>query len=241
MELLIPSFLAGILTVLAPCVLSLLPIVIGGSVGEKKPLRPLVIVVSLGISVIIFTLLLKATTALISIPQSFWAFVSGGLVTMFGLAMLFPDQWAKVACRLKFHKSEECLAKSNQTSGAKGAILLGASLGPVFATCSPTYTLILAIVLPKSFTLGIIYMIAYSVGMSLPLLAIGYGGRKIALKFRGASNPKGWLKRTLAIILILTGVAIVTRFDKKIEAEIIEHGYTGASGLEQSIIDEVAK
>lgn len=241
MGLLIPSFLAGVLTVLAPCVLSLLPIIIGGSVGEKNPLRPLIIVGSLGISVITFTLLLKATTAFIGIPQSFWAFISGGLITAFGLTMLFPDQWAKIACKLKLHKSEKIMAKSGQTSGIKGTILLGASLGPVFTTCSPTYTLILAIILPKNFILAIIHMIIYTLGMSLPLLAIGYGGRKVALKFRGASNPKGWLKRTLAILLILTGLAIMTRFDKKIEGALIERGYTGASKLEQSIIDKTVE
>src|SRR3990167_4528988 len=208
MELFIPSFLAGVLTVLAPCVLSLLPIIIGGSLGEKNPLRPLIIVGSLGISVIVFTLLLKATTALIDIPQEFWRFISGGLITIFGLVMLFPDQWTQISYKLKLYKSEEGLAKSGKISGNKGAILLGASLGPVFTTCSPTYLLILAIVLPKSLGLTVVNLTIYAIGMSIPLLAIGYGGRKIASKFRGASNPKGWFKRLLAIILILTGIAI---------------------------------
>lgn len=238
MELFIPSFLAGVLTVLAPCVLSLLPIIIGGSVGEKNPLRPLIIVGSLGISVIVFTLLLKATTAFIAIPQSFWAFISGGLITAFGLTMLFPDQWTKIACKLKFYKSEKCMTKSGQSHGIKGAVLLGASLGPVFTTCSPTYLLILAIVLPKSLGLAFMNIVIYTIGMSLPLLAIGYGGRKIASKFRGASNPNGWLKKTLAILLILTGIAILTRFDKKIESALIERGYQGAFELEQSIANK---
>lgn len=241
MELFLTSFLAGVLTVLAPCVLSLLPIIIGGSIGEKNILRPLIIVGSLGISVIVFTLLLKATTVFIGIPQSFWASISGGLVTVFGLTMLFPDQWTKVVCKLKLYKSEELMTRSGEAPGIKGAVLLGASLGPVFSTCSPTYTLILAIVLPKSFSLGAFYIVIYSIGMSIPLLAIGYGGRKVASKFKGASNPKGLLKRTLAIILIITGVSIVTGLDKKIEGIIIEHGYTGASNFEQSIINQAVK
>ena len=241
MELFIPSFLAGVLTVLAPCVLSLLPIIIGGSVGEKNPLRPLIIVGSLGISVIIFTLLLKATTALIGIPQEFWKFISGGLITIFGLVMMFPDQWTQISCKLKLYKSEAGLAQSGKISGNKGAILLGASLGPVFTTCSPTYLLILAIVLPKSLGLTVLNLTIYAVGMSIPLLAIGYGGRKIASKFKGASNPKGWLKRVLAIILILTGIAIVTGFDKKIESALIERGYRGAFELEQSIANQTVK
>lgn len=241
MELFIPSFLAGILTVLAPCVLSLLPVIIGGSFGEKNPLRPLIIVGSLGISVIVFTLLLKATTAFIGIPQEFWKFISGGLITVFGLVMLFPDQWTRISHAVQLHKSEVGLVKSGKISGNKGAILLGASLGPVFTTCSPTYLLILAIVLPKSFTLTVINLVIYAIGMSIPLLVIGYGGRKIASKFRGASNPKGWFKKSLAILLIITGIAVITGFDKKIESVLIERGYKGAFNLEQSIADRAIK
>ncbi|PIQ78222.1 cytochrome C biogenesis protein [Candidatus Peregrinibacteria bacterium CG11_big_fil_rev_8_21_14_0_20_46_8] len=239
MELFIPSFLAGVLTVLAPCVLSLLPVIIGGSVGEKNALRPLIIVLSLGVSVIIFTLLLKATTALIGIPQEFWKFVSGGLITIIGLIMLFPDQWTQIAFKLKLYKSDKLMTKSSQTSGTTGAILLGASLGPVFTTCSPTYLLILAIVLPKSLGLTVINLAIYAIGMSIPLLAIGYGGRKIASKFRGTSNPKGWFKRSLAILLIITGIAVITGFDKKIESALIERGYVGAFELEQSISNSI--
>jgi len=241
MELLIPSFLAGVLTVLAPCVLSLLPVIIGGSLGEKNPWRPLIIVGSLGISVVVFTLLLKATTAFIGIPPEFWKLISGGLVAFFGLVMLFPDQWARIAMAAKLYKSEEGLTNSGKISGNKGAILLGASLGPVFTTCSPTYLLILAIVLPSSFGLTVLNLTIYAIGMSIPLLAIGYGGRNIASKFKGASNPKGWLKRSLAILLILTGIAIITGLDKKIESELIKRGYRGAFELEQSIANQAIK
>ncbi|PIR55114.1 hypothetical protein COU74_02955 [Candidatus Peregrinibacteria bacterium CG10_big_fil_rev_8_21_14_0_10_36_19] len=238
MELLIPSFLAGILTILAPCVLTLLPVIIGGSLGEKNPLRPIIIVLSLSISVIVFTLLLKATTALIAIPSSFWAYISGGLITIFGLTMLFPDTWSKMAFRLGLYKSQNVLSTNGKKSSIKGAIILGASLGPVFTTCSPTFALILAIVLPVSFSVAFSSLIAYAIGMSIPLLAIGYGGQKIVSKFKGASNPKGWFKKSLAVLLILTGIAIITGLDKKLETIIIENGYQGAFELEQSLVKD---
>ncbi|MBP9132237.1 cytochrome c biogenesis protein DipZ, partial [Candidatus Saccharibacteria bacterium] len=64
--------MAGLLSVLAPCVLPLLPIIIGGSIsGNKKDKkRPFIIAGSLAISLFLFTLLLKATTLLINIPPS---------------------------------------------------------------------------------------------------------------------------------------------------------------------------
>ncbi|MDF2461535.1 MAG: cytochrome biosis protein, partial [Candidatus Saccharibacteria bacterium] len=77
MALLILSFFAGVLTVAAPCILPLLPVIIGGTLvrdGEKgKPwVRPVLIAAGLAVSVVVFTLLLKATTLLLGIPQVLW-------------------------------------------------------------------------------------------------------------------------------------------------------------------------
>ena len=72
MILLILSFFAGILTVFAPCILPLLPLIIGGSItgDEKQKYRPYIIIGSLVVSLIGFTLLLKASTLLIGADQN---------------------------------------------------------------------------------------------------------------------------------------------------------------------------
>lgn len=70
--LLITSLLAGMLTILAPCVLPVLPVVLAGSLTEKQKWYPYVVTLSLALSVVLFTVLLKASTALIDIPPSFW-------------------------------------------------------------------------------------------------------------------------------------------------------------------------
>ena len=88
MILLIISFLAGVLTALAPCILPLLPVIVGGSLeaagdsGSRR--RMYTIVASLGASVVLFTLLLKASTALIGIPPYVWTWLSGSIVGFLG-------------------------------------------------------------------------------------------------------------------------------------------------------------
>lgn len=238
MEFLIPSFLAGILTVLAPCVIALLPVILGGTLGHRSPWRPLVIAASLGVSVLIFSLLLKATTLLLGVPQSVWQFLAGALILMFGLTMTFPALWEKLSLKLKLYKSENLLNKSGQKEGWGGALLLGASLGPVFTTCSPTYALILAIVLPANFWVGILNLLAYILGLMSFLLLVGYGGQKLSSKFRFAVNPRGWFKRALGLLLVLTGLMIVTGLDKAFEAWILESGYLGPIQIEQSLIEK---
>ena len=69
------AVIAGVLTTLAPCVLPLLPVIVGGSLGpssQDSRRRAYVITASLGISVIVFTLLLKASAALIGVSTSTW-------------------------------------------------------------------------------------------------------------------------------------------------------------------------
>ena len=238
MEFLIPSFLAGVLTMLAPCTITLLPVILGGSVGGKNRLRPIVITLSLGLSIITFTLLLKATTAFIGIPQTVWKTISGGLILLFGIIMLFPAIWDYTSVKLGLHKTDSLLHKNSEKKGLGGAALLGASLGPVFSTCSPTYALILAIVLPQNFGIGLINLIVYSLGLIIPLTLIGYGGQAVAAKFKPAANPRGWLKRSLSVLLILTGLAILTGFDKTIESAILDTGYLGPIEIEQTLIDK---
>lgn len=64
------SLLAGALTVLAPCVLPLLPVVIAGTAEDSRnKFAPLVIIGSLGLSIILFTLALKVSTVFIAVPS----------------------------------------------------------------------------------------------------------------------------------------------------------------------------
>ena len=81
MILLLIAFVAGALTALAPCTISLLPVIVGGSLsGGTSVKRAFVVVVSLGVSVILFTLALKVSTAFINVPQEFWQYLSGGII-----------------------------------------------------------------------------------------------------------------------------------------------------------------
>lgn len=236
MSLLLVSFLAGILTILAPCVLTLLPIILGGALETRSHLRPLIIIASLAISVILFSLLLKGSTILLGVPDQFWKSISGSIVLIFGITMLFPDFWERIVLKLRLYKSENLIQKSQNKHGNSGLILLGASLGPVFTTCSPTYSLILAVILPSSFFNGFINLVSYSIGLALILLAIAFSGQSLVKKLRFAANPQGWFKRSLGLILILTGISIISGFDKKIETKIIESGYFGPIKIEQSLI-----
>lgn len=241
MTLLVVSFLAGVLTVLAPCILPLLPIIIGGSVGgedHKDRLRPVIIAASLAGSIVLFTLALKVSTAFIDIPQSAWSIISGVIILFFGLISVFPEWWEKFAAKFNLQgKSNELLDKSNQKKSRWGEVLLGASLGPVFSSCSPTYFLILATVLPESFSTGLVYLIAYALGLSLVLFLVSIFGQALVSRLGWAADPKGWFKRGLGILFLLVGILILTGADKQLQTKLLDAGFFDVTKIEQKLLE----
>jgi cytochrome c-type biogenesis protein len=237
MEYILLAFLAGILTVLSPCVLPVLPIVIGGSLTDHKPLRPFIITASLAVSIVVFTLLLKVSTLVIHIPQTVWSFISGFIILFFGILSLWPHIWTTLSLKLGFeNKSHDLLAKAGTRKGLWGDILLGAALGPVFASCSPVYFLILATILPVHFLIGVLNLVVYALGLSLILFLIAFFGQKIVLRLRWAANPNGWFRKFLGVLFLVVGVLILTGADKTLESWVLDHGFN-FTVFEEQLID----
>lgn len=239
MTLLFISFVAGILTVLAPCILPLLPVIIGGSItsGENKH-RSYVIIGSLIISIVVFTLLLKWSTVFVMVPPYVWNILSGGILILFSLSLLFPDAWSLLPLVGTLNNnSNKLLGTGYQKKTIVGDMIVGAALGPVFSSCSPTYFVILATVLPQNLSVGIVYLFAYALGLGIVLLLIAILGQRLVGKLDNIADPKGWFKRGLGILFLLVGIFIATGIDKQIEASLINHGFTGLSSVEQNILN----
>lgn len=235
--LLLISFIAGVLTVLAPCILPLLPVIVGGAVaGRASALRAAVIVGSLGASVVLFTLVLKVSTALISIPALFWQLLSGGLLLLFGIATLFPAVWDALPGVSKLYvSSNRVLGTGYQQQSLWGDAIIGAALGPVFSSCSPTYFVILAAVLPANFATGVEYLVAYALGLCFFLFVIAVLGQRAVMALGVAADPRGWFKRAVGILFILVGVAVIFGLDKTLEASLPQSAF-GEVSLEQQLL-----
>lgn len=235
------SFVAGVLTALAPCVLPLLPVIVGGSVsGETNIRKVFVIVASLGVSIFLFTLILKASTAFITVPPIFWQLLSGGLLLLFGIVTLVPALWEMLpGVNALYRSSNKVLGAGYQKQSIFGDMVVGAALGPVFSSCSPTYFVILAAVLPAHFSTGVAYLIAYVIGLSLSLFIIAYLGQKAALALGLASESGGWFKSAVGVLFIAVGVAVIFGYDKKLEAALPASAF-GELGIEQQLLGQTS-
>lgn len=238
MILFILSFIAGVLTVLAPCTLPLLPVIVGSSVsGTASRKKAIVITASLGVSIILFTLLLKVSTIFINIPQDAWSIISGFIIIIFGIFSLAPEIWEDFSFVGKLSvSSNKLLGLGYKKNNFFGDIIIGVALGPVFSSCSPTYFVILASVLPQSFFLGLIDLIAYAVGLSGTLLIIAFLGQKLIGRVSSLSDTHGWFRRSLGALFIIVGVGIIFGFDKKLQVSLLDSGFFDITKVENVLL-----
>ncbi len=229
------SFLAGILTILAPCVLPVLPVILWGTLNESNYKRIFTIIISFVVSIILFTFLLKVSTAFISVDQQVWKVISGVILIVFGVISIFPT--LREQCKSVF--KIKGISWPKESNSLRWQIILGASLGPIFTTCSPTYTLIIATILPLSIVTGTISIVLYALGLWFAVGMVAVFGKTLIKKLNIVSNNDGWFKKILGILIILTWIAIMTGFDKIIETKIIDAGWFGITALEATLVEKI--
>ena len=222
MAIFLVALVAGALTVLSPCVLPLLPVIVGGSLaGGRSAKRAITVTVALGISVFAFTFLLKVSTLFIMVPPGVWNWLSGGILFLVGVFFLFPHLWDLVPGAAKANRdSSRFMSSGYMRQSFWGDVVVGAALGPVFSTCSPTYFIVLASVLPVSLAAGVADILAYLLGLCLFLLLISVAGQRLMSAFDIAADPNGWFRKGLGILFMALAVLIVTGSLARIEAPL---------------------
>lgn len=227
LQLVLVSFIAGVLTILAPCIFPLLPVLLGSSVdGKSGKKHAIVIVASLLFSISLVTILLHGATGLFDINQGVLRAISGVIILLLGASMVFPKGWEKISEKLNLNNSSnKYLAKAMSKDGYSRDVLIGLALGPVFSSCSPTYGLIIASILPVSFFEGLLYLLIYVFGLGLMFALIMIFGAKFVSKLGWATDPNGWFKRLLGVMFVIIAVAILFNLDKQFEEWLLNFDF----------------
>ena len=227
LNLIIVSFIAGVLTILAPCIFPLLPILLGSTAGGKADRnRALTVIGSLLVSITVLTLLIHGTSNFFNIDEGALRVVSAVIIVTIGSVTLFPMVWEHFSAKFGLGtSSNKLLGKAMQKGGKSGDILMGAALGPVFSSCSPTYGLIIAAILPTSFAEGTFYLLWYVLGLGLMFGLIAVLGRKFISRIAWATDPNGWFKRVIGLLFIIIGIAIIFNWDKSFESWLLQFDF----------------
>lgn len=210
------AFLSGIVTVLSPCILPLLPLLLSAGIGQGK-YRPYGIITGLIVSFTFFTLSLTALVQATGVSPDILRYLSLALIMFFGLTLLFP-QLENIFARITAPLAR--LGNRIESSNAPGTgfmsgYILGTALGLIWAPCAgPILATITTLVATGSVTAStIIITLAYSCGTALPMFFIMYGGSKIAASINTITPYTQIIRKLFGTLMILGALAIALHFD----------------------------
>lgn len=234
------SFLAGIVTVASPCVLPVLPVVLGSSIAGEGKYRPYFVCLGLALAVTAFTLLLKSSVACANISPDVLRYISAALVALVGISFLFPDLWTAISEKIGFDSaSQKGITGAGERSGILGALLSGMALGPVFASCSPVYAILISTVLTSDdISQGALAVGAYSIGLSLALLLIALLGRSAVKKMGFLAKRDGYFRKTVGILLLVMAILIALDLTLQLQVAFTEL-WPGLTTLEMKLADMI--
>lgn len=200
------AFGAGLATVASPCVLPLLPALLGSGWGRTDPWRPLLIVLGFTASFSALALAFGASASALGLSAGALRDGAALLLLAFGLLLVWPAGWERLARPLG--RVADWTQRFGHGGGRLGALALGASLGALWTPCAgPALASILALVASAADRQqGAALLVAYALGAGGPMLAVAHGGQRIAQRLRQWSGP---LRRALGVLVMtLAGASL---------------------------------
>lgn len=226
------AFVSGLVTILAPCIWPLLPIILSSSVAGQGHKRPLGITLGIMVSFAIFTLTISYLVMLFHFDPNILRIFAVIVIGFLGLTMIIPSLTQLVELFVSRLSSMWGSTGSTQTSGLPagrqgftGGFLTGLSLGIVWSPCAgPILAAIATLAATGEVTFNLVLItIAYVTGVGIPLFVFAYGGQKFFSKTRFISAHTGHIQRVFGVLMILTAVAIYTNYDKVLQAKLLDY------------------
>jgi cytochrome c-type biogenesis protein len=219
------AFLAGCLSVLSPCVLPLLPIVLGTAASEHK-LGPLALAVGLTISFTAIGLFVATVGFAMGLDTDVFRTISAVLLIAVGVLLLVPrlqEQFAVAAGPVSQWAGG--YLDNFAATGLAGQFGLGLLLGAVWSPCVGPTLGAASLLAAKGENLGqvAITMLAFGIGAALPLMLLGFLSREAMQRWKGRMMEAGrGGKALLGVLLLAIGVLIASGLDKRLETALVD-------------------
>ena len=220
------AFLSGIITILSPCILPVLPVVLSGSVGGRR--RPAGIIVGFVASFTAFTLLLSAIVRLLHLPPDILRTAAVIVIIGFGLVMTVPaltKAFESLASRIT--------SRGPEGKGFFGGLAIGASLGLIWTPCvGPIMASVITLAVANSVDGGsVVIALSYALGTAIPMTGIMAGGRSLIKRFPALTAHTGRIQRVFGVLLLAAGVSVGFGLDRRFQAAVLDIFPTWGTGL----------
>lgn len=223
--LIIFAFIAGIVTILSPCILPVLPIILSSSVGgvDKGKSHPTGIIFGFISSFTFFTLFLSNLVRVTGISPDFLRSFSILILAVMGIAMIIPQ--IQVYLEILFSKLANKLPNAGASgSGFGSGLLVGLSLGLLWTPCvGPILASVISLAISGSVNFSaFLITLFYSLGTAIPMFIILVSGRTIFQKVPWLLSRSGLIQKIFGFIMILTSVGIFYNLDRNSQVYILK-------------------
>src|SRR3954452_5166380 len=231
--LLLFSLLAGAATAITPCVLPVLPPLLSAS-GSGGRRRPLGVVTGLTLTHTITIVGIASVVDGVGFADGTLRTLAIAVLFVFGLTLLVPRASHWIEARMA---GLSRLGPRSAGEGFWSGLPVGGALGFVYAPCAgPILAAVISVSASRGTSLELVLVaLAYGVGSGAVLLALAWGGRRLADHVRAAGRGPG-LQRALGGVMVLTAVLMLAMVDVRFEQALARHfpDVTPTAGLERS-------
>lgn len=219
------AFLAGLLSVLSPCVLPLLPLVLGAAASEHR-FGPLALAGGLALSFVAIGLFVATIGFGLGLDTGIFRTGAAILMILFGLVLMLPAAQTRLAVAAgPLSNWTETRFGGLSTAGLSGQFGVGLLLGAVWSPCVGPTLGAASLLASQGHDLGAVAltMFLFGLGAALPLCVLGTLSRATLVGWRDRMMSLGkGLKVALGLILVVTGLAIVLGADKALETLLVD-------------------
>ena len=220
------AFMAGVLSILSPCVLPILPIVLGAAASEHR-WGPAALAAGLAASFVVIGLFVATIGYSIGLDGDRLRYVAATLMISIGVVLLVPRLQAQLAAAgAPLQTWSDRRFGGSPRSGIAGQVSVGLLLGAVWSPCVGPTLGAASILAAQGRDLGAVgaTMLSFGLGAGLPLAALGLLSREAVLRWRSRMMSGGARARAaFAMLLVVSGVLVVSGLDKRIETLVVDH------------------
>ncbi len=237
------AFLAGILTIAAPCILLPLPIIFGTSVGQQSKTRPLFITGGFVLTFAVLGITLNFLVQHLGLSPNALRLGAIILLAIFSVFMIWPTPFERLMTHMSGLINRANDVGKQAGTGNVGGFVIGIILGIIWAPCAgPILGSILTLIAREESSVKAgLQLLAYALGAGLPMLLIAYGGQALTTKIRGIAKYGTKLQQIFGVILLLLAVAIYFQYDTVIQAKLLDKFPNFGSSIEKSLVKSLQK
>lgn len=215
---------AGTFSSLSPCVLPILPLVLGAAVTEHR-WGPVALACGLALSFTVVGLFIATIGFAIGLDAGVLKKLGAAVLTGFGLILIVPSLSGRLGLAgAGFSGWAGEMTGGYSAQGLGGQFLLGSLLGTIWSPCVGPTLGAASMMAAQGRNLAQVSatMLMFGVGVALPLLCLGLLSRETIVRWRGRLGRFGEHGKTvLGLIATVAGILVLTGLDQRLESILV--------------------